>query len=88
MRPAVGQEPAGGNGRSAQPKSGEAESGEGAGRLGYLASIDERETRLDIYHVWCNLKPGVGDTEFSTHPGANPKAFGRRKRRGVHRFVG
>jgi len=20
---------------------------------------------LDIYHVWCNLKQGVGDTEFS-----------------------
>ena len=20
---------------------------------------------MDIYHVWCNLKQGVGDTEFS-----------------------
>ena len=28
-------------------------------------TVDEREPRLDIYHVWCNLKQGVGDTEFS-----------------------
>jgi len=20
---------------------------------------------MDIYHIWCNLKPGLGDTEFS-----------------------
>lgn len=20
---------------------------------------------MDVYHVWCDLKPGVGDTEFS-----------------------
>lgn len=20
---------------------------------------------MDIYHIWCNLKPGVGDLEFS-----------------------
>src|SRR5882724_5176281 len=20
--------------------------------------------RLDIYHIWCNLKPGVGDIDF------------------------
>lgn len=20
---------------------------------------------MDIYHVWCNLKQGVGDTEFT-----------------------
>lgn len=20
---------------------------------------------MDIYHIWCNLKPGVGDVEFS-----------------------
>ena len=20
---------------------------------------------MDIYHIWCNLKPGVGDTEFT-----------------------
>jgi len=19
---------------------------------------------LDIYHIWCNLKPGIGDTDF------------------------
>ncbi len=24
----------------------------------------EQEQRLDIYHIWCNLKPGVHDLEF------------------------
>jgi hypothetical protein len=23
-----------------------------------------KEKRLDIYHIWCNLKPGVHDLEF------------------------
>ena len=25
---------------------------------------------MDIYHVWCNLKPGLGDAEFSQRLGA------------------
>ncbi len=24
---------------------------------------------MDIYHVWCNLKPGLRDTEFSERLG-------------------
>ena len=25
---------------------------------------------MDIYHTWCNLKPGIGDAEFSDKVGA------------------
>ena len=25
---------------------------------------------MDIYHVWCNLKPGVGDLDFAGKAGA------------------
>lgn len=25
-----------------------------------------QEDRLDVYHIWCNLKPGVRDLEFVT----------------------
>lgn len=25
---------------------------------------------MDIYHVWCNLRPGVSDTDFSDKAGA------------------
>jgi len=25
---------------------------------------------MDIYHIWCNLKPGLGDRAFSEHVGA------------------
>lgn len=25
---------------------------------------------MDIYHIWCNLKPGLGDGEFSDRTGA------------------
>jgi hypothetical protein len=24
-----------------------------------------KEVGMDIYHVWCDLKPGVGDLDFS-----------------------
>jgi len=25
---------------------------------------------MDIYHIWCNLKPGLGDRDFSERVGA------------------
>jgi hypothetical protein len=25
---------------------------------------------MDLYHIWCNLKPGLGDSEFSERIGA------------------
>jgi hypothetical protein len=29
-----------------------------------------RETLVDIYHVWCDLKPGISDLQFSDRLGA------------------
>ena len=25
---------------------------------------------MDLYHIWCDLKPGVSDMEFSEHVGS------------------
>jgi hypothetical protein len=29
-----------------------------------VCAATERRIGVDVYHIWCNLKPGVRDTEF------------------------
>src|SRR6185437_13300997 len=36
-----------------------------AGIAAPSCSTPREEARMDIYHVWCNLKPGIGDLAFS-----------------------
>jgi hypothetical protein len=36
----------------------------------YRTPNGARIGRVNVYHIWCNLKPGVGDLEFSERLGA------------------
>ena len=54
---------------------------------GYRASVDERTSRLDIHHVWCNLRQGVGDTEFCDIPSRSETMRPRRGMRAAGRVA-